>query len=129
MKKIGLILNNIGSPQSYEAKDVGLYLNEFLMDKYIINIPFLIRFFLVKLIIVPRRKWTSALKYKSVWGNKKSPLITLTEELQLKLQQKLNNTDNSYFIDLGMRYGSPSIAEALKKMKTDISFHQLPTRR
>lgn len=114
MNKIGVLLNNIGSPSSADPDDVGEYLKEFLMDKYIIEIPYLLRYILVHWIIVPRRKFSSALKYKRIWGEKKSPLIEISEEFCTKLQNELGD---KYFVRLGMVNGTPSIEATLKEMR------------
>ena len=114
MNKIGILLNNIGSPSSVSPEDVGEYLKEFLMDKYIIELPFLLRYILVHWIIVPRRKFSSALKYKKIWGVKKSPLIEISEEFGQKLQNELGD---QYLVCLGMVNGKPSIESALKTMQ------------
>lgn len=114
MNKIGILLNNIGSPSSTDPEDVGTYLKEFLMDKYIIEIPFLLRYILVHWIIVPRRKFSSALKYKKIWGEKKSPLIEISEQFCQKLQNELGG---AYFVRLGMVNGAPSIESTLIEMR------------
>lgn len=114
MKKIGLIINNIGTPDTYHPDDVGRYLKEFLMDKEIISIPFFVRYFLVHFIIVPRRRFASALKYKKVWGQSKSPLFEITESFAQKLKEVL---PSNYHVELGMRYGNPSIQQALENLK------------
>ncbi len=72
--KTGIILMNIGTPKSPAPEDVGNYLNIFLMDKDVINLPFLLRWILVHLLIVPRRKHASAKKYQKIWLEQGSPL-------------------------------------------------------
>lgn len=114
MGKVGILLNNIGSPSSSSPDDVGVYLKEFLMDKYIIELPFLLRYILVNWIIVPRRKFSSALKYKRIWGQKKSPLIEISEEFCQKLQMELGE---DFLVMLGMVNGQPSIESTLKAMR------------
>lgn len=111
--KTGIIINNIGTPQDYSPDAVGVYLNEFLMDKNIISIPFLIRYILVHWIIVPRRKFQSSLKYKKIWGKEKSPLLELTEKFSHELQ---NNLGPDYKVEIGMRYGEPNVSTALQKL-------------
>jgi ferrochelatase len=115
VKRIGIILNNIGSPASPEPHDVGNYLGEFLMDKEILTIPFIFRFILVHIGIVPRRRYASSKKYKKIWGKKKSPLIEISESFSEKLQATLGN---QYFVQLGMRYAQPSLEKALNEMKS-----------
>src|SRR5215831_13916641 len=101
--KRGIILMNLGSPDSTEVKDVRRYLNEFLMDKKVIDYPYLFRLLLVKGIIVPFRAPKSAEAYKSIWTKEGSPLIVFTEQLQQKLKQQISEP-----VEMAMRYGSPA---------------------
>jgi len=112
--KIGIILNNIGTPKSYSPADVGEYLREFLMDKNIIGAPWLIRYILVNWIIVPRRQFQSAEKYKRIWGQNKSPLLEITEQFSESLQKELGD---QYVVEIGMRYGDHNIAQAIQNLK------------
>lgn len=114
MNKIGVILNNIGSPSSPEPEDVGNYLKEFLMDKEILTLPYILRYILVHFIIVPRRKYFSAEKYKKIWGLKKSPLIEISEDFCAGVQRELGE---NYNVQLGMVNGQPSIEKALDNLK------------
>lgn len=115
MAKKGLLLNNIGSPSAPEPKAVGRYLSEFLMDGNVMQIPWWVRVFLVNGVIVPRRRRASAAKYARVWTDKGSPLVSLTEELREKLQMNLGD---EWCVQVGMRYGTPSMSEALDALKT-----------
>jgi ferrochelatase len=110
----GVLLINIGTPNSYSSKDVGRYLREFLMDEEILPIPYLFRFLLVNVGIVPRRASKSAAKYKSIWTEKGSPLMVNSMDLQRNLQKTLGE---EYLVEFGMRYGEPSIEQALAKFK------------
>lgn len=112
--KIGIILNNIGTPQSYSPTDVGTYLREFLMDKNIIGAPWFIRYILVNWIIVPKRQFQSAEKYKRIWGKEKSPLLEITEQFSDQLQNQLGD---QYVVEIGMRYGVNNIARAIHNLK------------
>ena len=106
-----LILNQLGTPDSPEAEDVGRYLNEFLMDENIISIPRPIRDIVVKLLIVPRRKHSSSEKYKKVWTSKGSPLALNTFSLERKIKDLI---PHDWYVVTGMRYGSPSLESVLK---------------
>ncbi|MBX3242370.1 MAG: ferrochelatase [Chitinophagaceae bacterium] len=105
--KRGIILMNLGSPDSTEHKDVRRYLMEFLMDERVIDKPYLSRLFLVGGIIVPFRTAKSAEAYKTIWTEKGSPLIVLTRELQEALQPKIEEP-----VEIAMRYGNPSVKAA-----------------
>ncbi len=94
---------NLGSPDSTEVTDVRKYLDEFLMDKRVINAPYLLRALLVKGIIVPFRAARSAAAYKTIWTKDGSPLIALTRQLQHAVQQNFDEP-----VEIAMRYGNPS---------------------
>ncbi|MFA5555769.1 MAG: ferrochelatase [Flavobacteriaceae bacterium] len=109
----GVLLVNLGSPESPTAKDVKPYLDEFLMDKYVIDVPYLLRVFLVRGIIINFRKRAekSAEAYQQIWWNEGSPLIVLSERLHKKVQTKIDIP-----IVLAMRYGKPSIKSGLEEL-------------
>lgn len=108
----GALLVNLGSPNSTSTKDVKKYLDEFLMDERVIDIPYLIRAFVVKGIILNTRPKKSAAAYKKIWWNEGSPLIVLSERLHKKVATKSNVP-----VELAMRYGNPSIKEGILKLK------------
>ncbi len=105
--KRGIILMNLGSPDSTEHKDVRRYLMEFLMDGRVIDKPYLSRLLLVGGIIVPFRTAKSAEAYRTIWTDRGSPLIILTKELQEALQPMLSEP-----VEIAMRYGNPSVKSA-----------------
>lgn len=110
MKK-GVLLVNLGSPDSTETKDVKKYLDEFLMDERVIDLPYLLRALLVKGIILNTRPKKSAKAYKKIWWPEGSPLIVLSKRLQTNLQKKV-----SLPVELAMRYGNPSIEHGLTQL-------------
>jgi ferrochelatase len=114
MGKKGVLLVNLGTPDSPEVKDVRKYLDEFLMDERVIDIPALNRTLLVKGIIVPFRSPKTAKLYKEIWDEKGSPLLYFSE-VQLALVKEQLGDD--YHVELAMRYQNPSIDAALAKMK------------
>ncbi|MEK2646865.1 ferrochelatase [Bdellovibrio sp. BCCA] len=115
MAKKGVLLLNIGSPKSYEIKDVKKYLNTFLMDKDVINLPFVFRWPLVHLLIVPRRAPFSAENYKKVWlQGEGSPLTVYTQKFANRLQKDLGS---DYLVKVGMRYAEPGIEKALREFE------------
>lgn len=99
----GIILMNLGSPDSTEVSDVRKYLDQFLMDERVIDKPWLFRALLVKGIIVPFRAPKSAEAYKTIWVEEGSPLIVNTEHLQKALQNEINEP-----VEIAMRYGNPA---------------------
>ena len=107
----GILLVNLGSPDSTETKDVKRYLGEFLMDERVIDVPYFLRWILVKGIILNFRPKKSAKAYKKIWWDEGSPLIVLSERLQHKVQDQLDLP-----IALAMRYGNPSIEKGLQDL-------------
>lgn len=107
----GVLLVNLGSPDSPQPADVKTYLSEFLMDERVIDLPQLARTLLVKGIILNTRPKKSAKAYQKIWWEEGSPLIVLSERLQEKIQQKV-----SVPVVLAMRYGSPSIQSGLEEL-------------
>ena len=79
---------NLGSPDSTSTKDVRNYLDEFLMDERVIDLPLWFRTFLVRGIILNTRPKKSAKAYRKIWWEEGSPLIVLSERLQEKIQKK-----------------------------------------
>ena len=112
--KTGVLLTQLGTPDSPSVKDVRKYLSEFLTDKYVIDIPWLKRWLLVNLIIAPFRAPKSAKLYKEIWTDEGSPLLIHTQKSKELLQEKLGD---SYHVAMGMRYQSPSIKNALIELK------------
>ena len=94
---------NLGSPDSTQVKDVRRYLNEFLMDERVIDMPYLSRLLLVRGIIVPFRAPKSAHAYSAVWTKEGSPLMVLSKQLQVAVQKQVAEP-----VALAMRYGSPA---------------------
>ncbi len=113
--KIGVLLVNLGTPLSPKTSDVRRYLRQFLMDRRVIDIPFLNRFLLINGIIAPFRSPKSAKEYKKLWTSKGSPLLFHGVGLKEKLQKSL---DSNYTVYLAMRYQSPSIKSVLENMQT-----------
>ena len=110
MKK-GVLLVNLGSPDSPEPKDVKKYLGEFLMDERVIDIPLVARTALVKGIILNTRPKQSAAAYKKIWWEEGSPLIVLSQRLQNKIQKQVEIP-----VALAMRYGSMTIQKELQQL-------------
>ncbi|HLG03404.1 MAG TPA: ferrochelatase [Bacteroidia bacterium] len=112
--KTGVLLINLGTPDSPSNADVKKYLREFLMDRRVIDKNALVRWLLVNLLIVPLRAPKTAKLYRKIWTEAGSPLLVHGMELQKKLQESLGK---DYLVTLAMRYQSPSIKSALEKLK------------
>lgn len=113
MKKTGVLLINLGTPDSPSTPDVRKYLREFLMDKRVIDIPIISRFFLINGIIAPFRAPKSSAVYKELWDEKGSPLLYYGIEIKELLQERLGK---DYVVSFGMRYQNPSIKDAVKEL-------------
>ena len=107
----GILLNNLGSPDSTEIKDVKTYLDEFLMDERVIDIDYWKRFILIKGIILNFRPKKSAKAYRKIWWDEGSPLVVISERFTEKIKQKINIP-----IELAMRYGSMSLEKGIKNL-------------
>ena len=107
----GVLLVNLGSPESPTPKDVKPYLDEFLMDKYVIDVPFLLRALLVRGIILQTRPKKSAAAYAKVWWDEGSPLVVLSKRMFEKVKPQV-----SVPMALSMRYGNPNIYSGLKEL-------------
>lgn len=110
--KTGVLLVNLGTPDSPSVKDVRKYLREFLSDPRVIDTGAVARWLLVNFIIAPIRSPRSAKLYKKIWTAKGSPLLFHSERQKQLLQEKLGP---AFHVALAMRYQSPSIEEALEE--------------
>ena len=107
----GILLVNLGSPDSPSVGDVRRYLNEFLMDGRVIDTPWLLRRFIVGMILI-RRPRESAHAYQKIWTTEGSPLIVSSRRVLEKLRERV-----AMPIELAMRYQSPSIESALRRLR------------
>lgn len=112
MSQRGVLLVNLGSPDSPRAGDVRKYLREFLMDERVLDVPFLIRLCVVQLGILPTRPKQSAEAYQKIWTREGSPLVVTSLKVRAALQ-----TRTDLPIELGMRYQNPSIQQAIEKLR------------
>ena len=106
-----LLLVNLGSPKSTSVADVRSYLNQFLMDPYVIDLPWPVRRLLVSLILIKRPE-QSAHAYASIWWDEGSPLVVLSR----RLQQQMTSQWTQGPVELAMRYGEPSIESVLTRL-------------
>ena len=111
---IGVLLINLGTPDSPSVKDVRKYLFEFLNDPRVIDIPAIARFFLVNFIIVPFRAPKSAKIYKELWTENGSPILLYGVSVQKKLQAELGD---KFKVELAMRYKNPGLDDVLARME------------
>ena len=99
MANKAILFANLGSPDNADEPSVRHYLDQFLMDRYVIQLPWLIRRMIVSLFVLPKRPKASAEAYKSVWLDEGSPLVVLSDQLNQALQNKLDMP-----VKMAMRY-------------------------
>lgn len=109
----GIIIVNLGTPAGATAKDVSAYLNEFLMDGYVIRLPWPLRRLLVSLILRSRPE-ESAKAYRKIWRDREpgSPLLHYGQRLRDAMR-----AETDVQVELAMRYGKPSIETAMARLK------------
>jgi ferrochelatase len=116
--KTGILLVNLGTPDEPTAAAVRPYLKQFLGDPRVVEIPKLVWWFILNVIILNIRPQKSAAKYATVWMAEGSPLRIYTEKQATLLQGYLGErTKAPFVVDFAMSYGSPSIENALYKLK------------
>lgn len=125
MSKRGVLLVNLGSPASTEVADVRRYLNQFLMDPCVVDLPWLPRRLLVSMILLRRPK-ESAQAYASIWWDEGSPLVVISKRVRDQLRKRLDMP-----VELAMRYGQPSIEQGIlalvkQGVKEVLFMHQYP---
>ena len=113
VRPTGVLLLNLGTPDSPSVPDVRRYLREFLSDPRVIDIHPIGRWLLLNLFILPFRPAKSGRAYQSIWGERGSPLLFHSRDLAAGVAQALGP---GYVVELGMRYGQPAIAGALAKL-------------
>lgn len=111
-QKKGILLLHTGSPDAPTPQSVRQYLKRFLMDPYVLAMPFLVRACLVHGIIAPLRSKASADKYKSIWMPEGSPLVVLTDRFAAALQQAMPQ----YRVAVGSAYGAQTVEGAVHEL-------------
>jgi ferrochelatase len=114
MSKQGVLLINLGSPDSTAVPDVRKYLREFLMDGRVLDTPWPIRWCVVNLAILPKRPAQSAEAYDKIWTKEGSPLVVTTRNVGRELQRRLGD---DLPVEVAMRYQSPSIESAIGSLR------------
>jgi ferrochelatase len=113
-ERTGLLLINLGTPDSPATADVRRYLRQFLSDPRVIDTHPLVRWLVLNLFILPRRPKESGEAYAKVWTDRGSPLLYYSRDLVEKVQARLGA---DVAVTLGMRYGNPSIGSALEGLR------------
>jgi len=112
--KTAVLLANLGTPEAPRRAAVARFLREFLSDPRVVDLPRYLWLPLLYLIIIPLRAGRSAAAYRKIWWPEGSPLLVLTQRLGKQLALKLTG---KAVVDIGMRYGEPSIHQALERFR------------
>jgi ferrochelatase len=110
----GVLLVNLGTPDSPSTRDVRRYLREFLSDPRVVDLPAPARFLLLRLVILPFRPRRSAEAYRAIWTEEGSPLMVHGVALRDAVARELGD---GFRVELAMRYGRPSIAEGMARLR------------
>jgi len=113
-----VLLVNLGTPDAPTPSAVKTYLRQFLSDPRVVEIPRLIWWFILNLIILPFRSKASARKYASIWlSGTGSPLLVYSNRQAKALEQLFLSAGDDVVVELAMRYGNPSIESALERLR------------
>lgn len=116
--KVGILLANLGTPDAPTAKALRPYLQQFLMDRRVVEIPRFIWCWILHCIILVIRPKKSAEKYAQVWTKDGSPLLVHAKNQTHLLKGFLGEKIKSPFVvELGMSYGNPSMKSAIESLK------------
>ena len=109
----GILIANLGTPDSPGVGDVRKYLKEFLWDPRVVDTPRWLWWLILNLIILNTRPKKSAAAYSKIWTEDGSPLLAISRKQVNAVRDKLTHENSGTVVELGMRYGSPSIKSAL----------------
>ena len=116
-EKIGILITNLGTPDAPNKKELKVYLNQFLSDPRVIELPKILWQIILKLVILQIRPSKSAEAYKQIWTDKGSPLLDIANRQLNKIQSSFSSKNENIVFEVGMRYGNPSIPDALLKLQ------------
>ncbi len=116
-EKTGVLLTNLGTPDYPNASALKVYLKEFLSDQRVIEIPRLLWQLILRLVILNIRPRRSAKNYKKIWTDEGSPLLVYSKKIVSAVEKNLKGEFGNTVFILGMRYGNPSLEDALEEMK------------
>lgn len=114
--KIGVLLTNLGTPDSPSTADVRKYLKEFLSDRRVVSAPRLLWWPILNLVILNTRPKKSAEAYQKIWTDEGSPLLIISQQQAEALQKVLNKEHREFRLELAMRYGKPSIKAGIESL-------------
>ncbi|MCP5464333.1 MAG: ferrochelatase [Deltaproteobacteria bacterium] len=115
-KRIGVILAQLGTPDDASPAAVKRYLKEFLSDPHVIEVWRPLWYFILNGIILRTRPQQSALLYQRLFSTYGRVLVTYSESLLKKVYESFPESDNTVFFEIGMRYGKPSLKQAVETL-------------
>ena len=116
--QLGILLVNLGTPDAPEPAAVRRYLAEFLWDPRIIELPRLLWWMILNIVILRIRPRRSARAYRKIWTDRGSPLLVFTRQLAVRLESALRGAlPGPLQVAVGMTYGNPSIAAAMAQLQ------------
>jgi len=116
-ERIGVLLTNLGTPDSFHVRDVRRYLKEFLWDRRVVEVPRVVWWLVLNLIILNTRPRKSSRAYQKIWTKEGSPLLAVSRRQTRALREYLAKTDKKIDIVLAMRYGNPSIEAGMTRLR------------
>jgi protoporphyrin/coproporphyrin ferrochelatase len=124
----GVLLINLGTPDAPKGLSVASYLNTFLCDPRVVELPYLLRQALVKGLIVPFRTAKTSAAYRSIWTPAGSPLRVHMRALTTAVQTAFTQQGDNTMVAMGMRYGKPSIQQGIRQLREAgcTSLHIIP---
>ena len=114
--KIGVLLANLGTPDSPTPKSISRYLWQFLTDPRVVDLPRCKWYPLLKAIILPLRSKRIAKNYQAIWTEQGSPLLAISLQQKDALQDYLDKQNIDTQVEIAMTYGNPSIQSAVKNL-------------
>ena len=118
-EKVGVLLVNLGTPEAPTSAALKKYLREFLSDPRVVEIPRLLWWPILNLVILNVRPKRSAEKYASIWTKNGSPLKVNSENQRIKVSESLSENGLNVVVSLAMRYGDPSIKDQISMLKKE----------
>ncbi len=118
LPKTGVLIVNLGTPDAPTASALRKYLAEFLWDPRVVEIPRILWWIILHAVLLRVRPSKSAEAYKRIWTEEGSPLLVGSQSITSKIRSFLNQKQSVIGVELGMRYGNPSLESALKKLRS-----------
>jgi len=116
---LGILVTNLGTPDSHQPRAVRRFLKEFLWDPRVVEVPRPLWWLMLNLVILNTRPRRSAAAYAKIWTDEGSPLLVISEHEAQALQSQMDRQfDTPVKVVLAMRYGNPSIAAGLEQLRT-----------